>query len=559
MRSRIAFLRRLGVLAGLTLLAGGVGIGGAAAADPTPNRFWTGFMSVETRHVSDNREGGSYFEELTTLKAVLSESGRTDEQDFWFQDVAWNASYQSEYREFNRFGETCRLVTKSGDGSGSMDLFSFSWSRDELFGDHYFIELGGVTIPATERWTEWYADTELTDDHCVNPELRRVEEVNAGVYRWGNRGDTAAPSSSLTLAGDVIRQPLVGFCGDYTVCEYTARWRITRLPDRDRDGIPDTDDNCADGFNPFQEDADRNGQGDVCQDTDHDGVLDDIDNCPSASNPGQTDLDRDAKGDACDPDIDGDGATNEDDPCPSDAANLCGGNGGDPPPPPPPPPPDERCVGPIDYTVHGSLPAAPGLLQATTTVTHCFDGTRARVVGNPSVLGHVQDDTSPPIFLEAFLGITFRFGGSQGPAVRSLADGSVEVSTGFLFEACWNVLKLADYVVGMRPLLGAAGKLLPQHVKVYILEAAKNAAARILPNLIQRSGFGETFVQFIETHVDIWFNHLIAAAAGGADLPTEACIDTWKPRIKVVISPTSERTRDFTSESSTWATSWFPR
>lgn len=96
-------------------------------------------------------------------------------------------------------------------------------------------------------------------------------------------------------------------------------------PDTDKDGIPDSTDNCPTVFNPVrpmdgmvQADADNDGVGDVCDpcplnpntttctmfdpnDRDSDGVPNGIDNCPSVYNPLQEDADMDGKGDVCDP------------------------------------------------------------------------------------------------------------------------------------------------------------------------------------------------------------------------------------------------------------------
>uniref|UniRef100_A0AAX7U7V1 Thrombospondin-1 n=1 Tax=Astatotilapia calliptera TaxID=8154 RepID=A0AAX7U7V1_ASTCA len=74
--------------------------------------------------------------------------------------------------------------------------------------------------------------------------------------------------------------------------------------DDDNDGIPDDRDNCPFVYNPRQYDYDRDDVGDGC------------DNCPYNSNPDQTDTDNNGEGDACAVDIDGDGILNEKDNCP---------------------------------------------------------------------------------------------------------------------------------------------------------------------------------------------------------------------------------------------------
>ncbi len=76
--------------------------------------------------------------------------------------------------------------------------------------------------------------------------------------------------------------------------------------DRDRDGVPDTEDSCPDLQNADQEDADGDGQGDLCDDDDdNDAVVDTVDNCPLVANPQQFDADGDRIGNACDDDYQG--------------------------------------------------------------------------------------------------------------------------------------------------------------------------------------------------------------------------------------------------------------
>ncbi len=83
--------------------------------------------------------------------------------------------------------------------------------------------------------------------------------------------------------------------------------------DADGDGHADLFDNGPLDFNPGQEDANNDGEGDACEichagDPDGDGHCDDFldDNGPGLYNPDQANNDRDLDGDLCDPDEDGD-------------------------------------------------------------------------------------------------------------------------------------------------------------------------------------------------------------------------------------------------------------
>ena len=70
--------------------------------------------------------------------------------------------------------------------------------------------------------------------------------------------------------------------------------------------------------NPDQSDRDEDTFGDVCDtndDKDKDGIPDTLDNCPDSPNADQHDADEDGSGDECDPDADNDGIMNEGDNC----------------------------------------------------------------------------------------------------------------------------------------------------------------------------------------------------------------------------------------------------
>lgn len=73
--------------------------------------------------------------------------------------------------------------------------------------------------------------------------------------------------------------------------------------DRDRDGVPDNEDDCPEVADSEQEDNDDDGQGDACDlDDDNDGLFDGSDNCPRVANLAQHDHDDDGQGNACDED-----------------------------------------------------------------------------------------------------------------------------------------------------------------------------------------------------------------------------------------------------------------
>uniref|UniRef100_A0A8C1W022 Thrombospondin 4a n=1 Tax=Cyprinus carpio TaxID=7962 RepID=A0A8C1W022_CYPCA len=177
------------------------------------------------------------------------------------------------------------------------------------------------------------------NSYCHNT----VGAFHCGICKTGFRGDqnSGCRSTGLDPAPLTGRKhkgischSLFGWAGNGYVCG----------KDTDIDAYPDIKLQCRDGTckkdncmfvpNSGQEDADRDGKGDACdEDADSDGIFNDqdncwlvpnidqknsdkdlhgdaCDNCIDVENQDQRDTDKDGLGDACDDDIDGDGLKN---------------------------------------------------------------------------------------------------------------------------------------------------------------------------------------------------------------------------------------------------------
>lgn len=97
-------------------------------------------------------------------------------------------------------------------------------------------------------------------------------------------------------AGDLTSDEGIKYLGNFS----SLTNPMYMQSDIDKDGLPDIHDNCVSVSNTDQEDVDKNGRGDACDDYDRDGIINSKDNCPNDPNRNQRDTDGDKVGDVCD-------------------------------------------------------------------------------------------------------------------------------------------------------------------------------------------------------------------------------------------------------------------
>jgi len=182
----------------------------------------------------------------------------------------------------------------AADLSGNVPAFKATWVEDPSTDS-----LGNplVTNPLSSRIVIYHTGAKTGNDGDFDVRIEYGDSTNGGVYNGGNgkngivgfrlgsdtnRQITSADSGNPTLVSDVTDY-YYHFCNG----QLSATACTVAIVDTDKDGIPDSRDNCPKVANPDQKDTDGDGIGDAC------------DNCPKVSNPDQKDSNGNGIGDAC--------------------------------------------------------------------------------------------------------------------------------------------------------------------------------------------------------------------------------------------------------------------
>ncbi len=190
-------------------------------------------------------------------------------------------------------------TTYSGGTSGYGTVFKIGEDGSGFTTLHNFNSNGAYPYAALVSSGGVLYGTTLEGGTSGNGTVFKIGEDGSGLTLHNfNFTNGANPSAALVSSGGVLYGttyeggPLGGGV-------------VFRLVDgADGDGLDDAVDNCPAVFNPLQENADADAEGDACDpDDDNDGLLDGADNCPLVANLGQSDQDDDGTGDACDADL----------------------------------------------------------------------------------------------------------------------------------------------------------------------------------------------------------------------------------------------------------------
>jgi hypothetical protein len=183
-------------------------------------------------------------------------------------------------------------------------------------------------LPVSGAWNLSIDSLAPGETYCFEGNLK-VFDTTIGAFSWVDDATSmcfSTPQNNNTggnnTGGNNTGNETGGYCYDEVEDTVWWEWDADTMDESNCTGpgliwIPGNDDNDGNETGGNNTGGNNTG-GNNTLDTDYDGVIDILDNCPLIGNPSQTDYDEDGIGDGCDPDIDGDGMTNENDAFPND-------------------------------------------------------------------------------------------------------------------------------------------------------------------------------------------------------------------------------------------------
>ena len=253
---------------------------------------------------------------LTTSPKVFLYLGRTQEDPLFGKVNIAYAWAVEETRSRNPDSWSGRTFGQALASAGDINGDGYA---DIVIGDPRFDTYGGRTQAAVGYWGRayvWYGGPSTPENPAglrANPTPDTADLILEGGASSGGFGTSFAAGD---INGDGFTDLVVGDPRGGKYCENvsTGEWSFSDSgnvwvyysdfapPDTDKDGVPNSRDNCPKIANSDQSDTDGDNVGDAC------------DNCRMIANPDQDDGDRDGSGNACDV-------------CPHDATNDADGDG----------------------------------------------------------------------------------------------------------------------------------------------------------------------------------------------------------------------------------------
>ncbi len=183
------------------------------------------------------------------------------------------------------------------DGAGLIADGKWRNYSATLTGDDNFIS-GTFTQLSLIPTSEPFSVTDIPSDQSIGPtDGLEIEFIRIGNVQNPNDTDTdCIPCNECSTRQ--LPVDLVANCQQ--ACKDQGKSGADKVTVTRPDGWIDSEDNCPDVYNPFQEDGNEDGLGDFCDDFDGDGVLNHCDNCPTKTNSRQRDRNGNNKGDVCD-------------------------------------------------------------------------------------------------------------------------------------------------------------------------------------------------------------------------------------------------------------------